>query len=155
MKQIYAITMSTGSYDDYNREIVLVTDDLEKGTSYVNEKNTTFEALEKKVSAFYQNEMVQWNQDNPRPEPAGFNLHPIPKWRGDQTITQEMRDERQATILQNELITKKANEPITQWSENHREFVNNWFKNHLTPEELVMREHNNENRWEIEPVEWL
>jgi hypothetical protein len=155
MKQMYAITLSTGSYDDYNREIVFVTDDFEKGTSYVNEKNTIFETLEKKLSEFYKQDMVQWNHNNPRPERGGFNLHPIPKWKGNEVITQQMRDERESLVQQNNLITQKANEPLEKWSQDHMAFVKDWLKTNLNKEETEMNEHNNENRWDIEPVKWL
>ena len=93
---MYTITMSTGSYDDYNREVLFVTDDFEKGNFYVNEKNTIFQSMEKKISQFYVTEFVQWKNNNSCTPVGVFNLHTVPKRKGDEIITKEMRDERKA-----------------------------------------------------------
>ena len=155
MKQMYAITMSTGFYDDYNREVIFVTDDFEKGTSYVNENNTIFQSLEKKMSDFYSTELVQWKKDNPRPELGGFNLHHVPKWKGDEVITKEMRDERKALNEKNNLIIQKANDPKNKWHQNYITFVEDWLKTNLKEDQYEMNKTRNDNQWSIDPVKWL
>lgn len=57
-KQIYVITMATGSYDSFEERFIAVTDDFNKGESYVNKMNSNYQSMEKKVQAFYKNDYV-------------------------------------------------------------------------------------------------
>ena len=65
-KQMYVITMETGSYDDYGVRVVAVTDDFAKGKAYVDNKNQVFQSMDKKVRSFYQKEYAVFARNNPK-----------------------------------------------------------------------------------------
>lgn len=153
--QMYVITMATGSYDDYSVGVVSITDDFAKGEAYVNKKNQVYQSMNSKVKAFYSNEHVQWHKTNPQPDTTAKELIPIPKWKGDQKITQEMRDQRKALELKNSEITRKAHEPFLKWSQDYNQFFEDWAKASLTEDELEIYKIRDENHWYIEEVNWL
>lgn len=152
---MYVITMSTGTYDDYSVSVVAITDDEVKGQSYVNKMNQTYQSMDKKVKAFYQNEYVEWINNHRRPDGVAKNLITIPKWKSNEKITQEMRNERKVLELKNSEIARKAHEPVLQWHKDLQQFTEDWAKVHLTEEELDIFKHRDDNHWEIEPVNWL
>lgn len=154
-KQMYVITMETGSYDSYSVSVMAVTDDFAKGEAYVNKMNQNFSSMDQKVKAFYQNEYVQWQRTNPRPDTMVKGLIEIPKWKGNQKITKEMREQRKALELKNSEIVRKAHEPLLQWSKDFNQYCENWAKTHLTQKEFEVYLIRDENHWSIEESKWL
>jgi hypothetical protein len=154
-KKMYVITMSTGSYDSYSQSLVAVTDDFEKGSAYVNKMNTTYESVKNKMDVFYKDVYPVWNVENPRPQRMDFTPVPVPKWKGNEKITQAMRDERKAIEEANRLLAQKANEPWLLWGKMHKEFIEQWVKDNMTDEEQEIQQHMDDNCWEIEETPWL
>lgn len=154
-KQMYVITMATGSYDSFQERVIAVTDDFNKGESYVNKMNANYQSMEQKVQAFYQNEYVDWNNRNPRPNPKAVDLIKIPKWKGDQKITKEMRNERKILEDKNSEISRKSYEPVLQWSKDLNKFCEDWARANLTQDEFEIYLVRDENHWSIEEAKWL
>lgn len=152
---MYVITMSTGTYDDYTVNVVAVTDDLAKGQSYVDKQNQTYQSMDKKVSAFYKNEYVAWINSHRRPDGIAHGLIAIPKWKGNEKITEDMRAQRKALELKNAEIARKAHEPVVQWHKDLQQFTEDWAKAHLTEEEMEIFKIRDDNHWDIEPATWL
>lgn len=125
----YVITLATGSYDSYNVRTLFVTNDFEKGQSYVNKKNLAYKSLSEKLTSFYANEYKQWIRDNPRPPLGDYDLIPIPKWASGVKVTKEMRQEREAINLINKERAKKSMEGMTLWLNEHKNFINFEAKN--------------------------
>ena len=108
-----------------------------------------------KVKSFYQKEYVTWQSNNPRPNTIAKGLITIPKWKGNEKITPEMRLERKNLELKNHEISKKAHEPFLKWSKDLNNFTEQWLKNHLTEDEYEIYKIYDENHWSIEEVDWL
>ena len=125
-KQMYVITMSTGTYDDYTVNVVAVTDDVIKGEAYVNKNNQTYQSMDKKVKAFYQNEYVDWINNHRRPDGVAKGLITIPKWKSHEKVTEEMREQRRILELKNSEIARKAHEPVAQWHKDLQQFTEDW-----------------------------
>lgn len=153
-KQMYVITMATGSYDSYSVGVVAITDDFNKGEAYVNKMNQTFQSMEKKLPEMYKLER-DWQVSNPRPNIIAKGLIEIPKWKGDQKITQEMRNQRNELVLKNQEIARKAQEPMQEWYKKFTQFREDWIKANLTEDEQEIFKNNDENHWYIEEVNWL
>lgn len=154
-EKMYVINMKTGSHEEYNVEVIFITNDLEKGTAYVNNKNDIYASLRQKEDSFYQNEHKQWLELNPRANIAEHQLINIPKWQSNIKVTKEMRDERKSIELKNNKIIQKANEPVREWYKNYQAFIHNWWQDNLTVDELKMFRCMNQNYWEIQEVKWL
>jgi hypothetical protein len=154
-KKMYVITMGSGSYDDYNLQVLFVTDDFDKGSDYVNNKNENYQSLHGKMEAFYMNEYKQWQLANPRPAIGDFVLKPIPKWKSKEKITKDMRVERDNLLALNKEIARKAQQPMHEWMASLNTFITEWRKTHLTSEELEMANVLNESVWYIEEAQWL
>lgn len=152
-KQMYVISMATGSYDSYSVGVVAITDDFNKGEAYVNKMNQTFKSMEKNLPEMYNLER-DWQSSNPRPNIIA-GLIEIPKWKGDQKITQEMRNQRNELVLKNQEIARKAQEPMQEWIKNLIQFREDWVKANLNEDEQEIYKNNNENNWYIENVNWL
>ena len=160
MKQMYVITRSQGSYEDFSMSVVAVTDDMEKGQAYVNRMNAILATLNVKVSAFQANELKEWHVFHPRPEHrVTTGLKSIPKWRGDQPVTQAMREQRRELQDYNAKLAEKAAEPVRAWANELKAFEDSWFAQHLTEDEkkltAQMGRYPDVNGWEIEAVSWL
>ena len=153
--QMYVITMATGSYDSYSVSVVSVTDDLAKGEAYVNKMNQSFQSLDKKVKTYFSVQEREWQNSHPRPNPVPIGLIAIPKWKGDQKITQEMRNQRKELELKNQEISRKSQEPLKKWYQELMKFREDWANTQLDETEKEIYKHYDENHWYIEEVNWL
>lgn len=151
-KQMYVITMSAGQYEDSYTNVMFVTDDFEKGEAYVNKKNSIYQSCKEKVDSFSKNEFKAWFMANPRPEIVQPVLLPVPKWKGNEKITPEMRANRKRIQDENDATVAKVREPLLQWGKKQQEFTSEWLKNNLTEEEAEIYTKMDDNLWEIEAV---
>lgn len=154
-KQMYVITMSAGSYDSYYENVVAITDDFVKGQSYVNKMNEVFQSMEAKVKDVFALAERDWQNLNPRPGFISKGLVDIPKWKGNEKITQEMRNERKKLELQNQAMARQAQEPLQEWFKQLTAFREDWTKEHLTEEEQEVFKNRDDNHWSIEETKWL
>jgi len=154
-KQMYVITMDQGQYEDAFTTVLFVTDDFEKGEAYVNKKNSVYQSCNAKAESFHKNDLREWFLANPRPDIQQPELLPVPKWKGNEKITPEMRAERKRIQNENDAIIVQAREPMEQWSNEQQKFTSEWLKNHLTEEEYEIYFKMNDNCWSIESVAWL
>lgn len=154
MKQIYAITVGGGQYDEEWERVEFVTEDEEKGKAYI----TNMEALKARVAAAittvdeYQ---ANWQAEHPRPAMLKYDPVLIPKWPPGTKITQEMRDERtQLEYLQQEGYAA-AHKPLSDWSTAYCA-VREAHKATL-PEDVVkgMEYISDDTYWTIDAVDWL
>lgn len=154
-KQMYVITMETGSYDSFSVGVVAVTEDLIQGETYVNKKNALFESMEEKINNIYQKCVNNWRNNNPKPDFKRGEVLSIPKWKGDQKITQEMREQRKILDLKNQEIQNELRKPLQEWLKNIKQFEEDWTKANLSEDEQEVFKIRNENRWYIEEVNYL
>jgi Neuraminidase (sialidase) len=154
-KQMYVITMDQGQYEDAFTTVLFVTDDFQKGEAYVNKQNSVYQSCKEKAESFHKNDLKEWFLANPRPNIQPPNLLPVPKWKGNEKITSEMRANRKHIQTKNEEIIAQANASMVQWVKEQQKFTSEWLKNHLTEEEYEMYSKLNDNCWNIEPVAWL
>jgi hypothetical protein len=75
MKQMYIITLSTGSYTTYNTQFLFVTDNFEDGSSYVQKMNSLFQSMEDKLKFWQENDYKNWLSKNPRKNPDFIKKH--------------------------------------------------------------------------------
>ena len=127
-KQMYVITMSTGSYDSYSSSVVAVTDDWKKGCAYVQKMNDTYNSVKEKVEKFYKNEYVHWQEKNPHP---------------------------QLKVSRAKKADVDWAENYSNWTKSHKEFLDNSFESLFTKEEMEIYKIYDKNFWEIEEVKNL
>ncbi len=152
---MYVITMDAGQYEDSYTNVLFVTDDFEKGSAYVNKKNSIYQSCQEKSDLFQKDIIKQWFVENPRPEVVTPDLLPVPKWKSNEKITSEMRAERRNIQKENDAMISKAREPLVQWAKDQQKFTSEWLKNNLTDEESEVYFNMDYNCWNIEPVAWL
>lgn len=154
-KQMYVITMATGSYDSYSVGVVAVTEDFVKGETYVNKKNADYQSMEKKLKTVFDLAMRDWEIIHPRPAVSEKNLIKVPKWNSAQKITIEMRKEREEIEVKNQEIHRQSYEPLQKWSKEFFQQRENWVQTHLNEDEQEVYKIRDHNYWEIEEVNWL
>jgi hypothetical protein len=158
-KQLYVINMSQGSYDSLSVSSVAVTDNLDKAQQYVEQLNATCQSMKKKVSAFFNHELMQWQRDNPRPDIKVRGLQAVPSWPAKKKVTPEMIEKRQLIIHGNMALSRDAHKAIKdmllKWGQDYQDFCEQWYQQNLSPEELKLVHHDHDSHWYVEEVKWL
>lgn len=139
-KQLYAITVDVGAYEDSYTSILFVTDDFEKGSAYVNKNNEVYQSGQAKVKLFHANDYKHWLLDNPYPS------HDLEYSRVDPKRNRMREKQEQHNIQQEQML----------WLAKSQEFLNQWLKDHLTQDEYEMYfEKWDCPGWSIDPVKWF
>ena len=152
--KIYAITVETGSYEDFNVIVESVTYDFDAGSFYVNKMNSCAQSLLKKTRLAYEAVSV-WTKDNPQPTYQEVSPNPPRTFKADEIITDAMRQALQEVKSKNQLIINCNKEQHRLWKEVYAQYQVQWFEDNLTPEELDMKKYNNDNFWSIDEVKWF
>lgn len=152
--KIYVITVETGSYDDFNVKVESVTHDFAAGSAYVEKMNACAQSLVKKTRLCYE-AISLWAKNNPQPKYQEILPNPPRTFRGDEIVTDKMRQARQQVELKNQLIIKGNKEQHGLWQQAYAQYQNQWFENNLTPEELEMKKYHDDNYWNIDEVKWF
>ena len=152
--KVYAITVETGSYEDFNVKVESVTSDFEAGFFYVNKMNSCAQSLLKKTRLAYEAASV-WTKNNPQPTYKEVLPNPPRTFKADEIITDAMRQARREVELKNQLIINYNKEQHRLWQEIYAQYQAQWFEDNLTPEELDMKKYNNDNFWSIDEVKWF
>jgi hypothetical protein len=154
MKQMFAIIASGGSYEDAWDRAEFVTDDEDKGRAYCEKMNALSDAVK---SANLQ--VAKWTQhyliDHPRPAALPFTEVTVPKWKGSDKITPEMRAERKRIQDTNDSMRKAAYKPIMD--HNQTMYEAGLAYKATFPEDVRLGMDNGfyDTSWEIEPINWL
>jgi len=148
-KQLYVINMSQGSYDSLSVSSVAVTDNLDKAQQYVEQLNAICQSMKKKVSAFFNHELMQWQRDNPRPDIKVRGLQAVPSWPAKKKVTPEMIEKRQLIIHGNMALSRDAHKAIKdmllKWGQDYQDFCEQWYQQNLSPEELKLVHHDHDS----------
>ncbi len=154
-KQLYKIRQFGGSYDDSWESVDYVTDDFEKGTAYVNNKNSFAQVMmeaEQKCSEY----LALWQQENPRPNVRDLKQVKIPSFPNKVKPTKEMLEERENLKKKNKEDYEDAYRELKEWGESRIKAQNN-FQSQFS-EEIQKGFHDFsyiDVTWVIEPVAWL
>ena len=156
-KKMYVITKDQGAYEDHSSIVIAVTDDFEKGETYVNKWNDAYKSLSEKLDSFHKKEHKEWQLENPCPPyiaPEG--LLPIPKLQSHEKVTEEMRENRQRIRLHNDELEKERREIVNEWNRDLDKFSANWFDENLTDIEKELKALDEHHLcWYIEETKWL
>jgi hypothetical protein len=153
-KPMFAIIASGGQYDDAWSRAEFVTDDEDKGRAYCEKMNALSEAVK---SANIQ--LAKWQQhyliDHPRVAPLSYTEVPVPKWKGSDKVTPEMRAERKRIQDINDSARQAANKPMMDHTQAMYE-AQLAYKATL-PDDIQygMLTGYHDTFWEIEPINWL
>jgi hypothetical protein len=154
MKQMYVITAHGGSYDDAWERAEFVTDDFDKGTAYIEKMNALADQVR---NAFVQ--YGKWTNhylvDHPRVGPLPYTEIPVPKWKGSDKITPEMRAERKRIEQENNDRRQAANKPMSDHTA--ALYAAQIAYKATLPEDIQrgMLQGYDDTSWEIEPINWL
>ena len=154
-KPMFVIVASGGSYDDAWSRAEFVTDDEDKGKAYCEKMN----ALAASVTDA-QMQVGKWQQhyllDNPRPNIKSPTLLNIPKWKGSDKVTAEMRAERKRLTEENNARTAVSIKPSADHAQTMYQAMLAYKAATFSPEVLEGMDKNyNDAHWEIEPIAWL
>lgn len=151
---MFAIIASGGHYDDAWNRAEFVTDDEDKGRAYCEKMNALSEAVQSANVQF-----AKWNQhyliDHPRVDQLPWKEVPVPKWKGSDKVTPEMRAERKRIQDLNNAALQAANKPMLDHTQTMVD-AQIAYKAAL-PEDIRLGMENSyhDTFWEIEPIAWL
>ena len=101
----------------------------------------------------------KWQQhyliDHPRIGPTPVKLLDVPKWKGSDKITKEMRDERKRIEAENNVLRQAANKPMLDHSA--AMYTAQLAYKATFPEDVQngMDKGFYDTYWDIEPINWL
>ena len=153
-KPMFAIVASGGSYDDAWSRAEFVTDDEDKGRAYCEKMNALAEAVRSANIQF-----AKWQQhyliDHPRVPQLSWTELKVPKWKGSDKVTPEMRAERKRIQDLNNAAMQAANKPMIDHTQAMYE-AGLAYKATL-PEDIQLGMQNvyGDTSWYIEPINWL
>ena len=151
MTQMYVIVASGGSYDDAWSKAEFVTSDEKLGQYYVDRMNAFRDEVEAARDTLNK-WATQYRKDNPRPSTESGTLYAIPKWTGNQKITQEMRNERKRLEDLNREIRAKAMEPYNMWAAAWMSAQIEFKSTFSTEIQEGLEKNYDDTYWEIEPI---
>ena len=154
MKPMFAIIASGGSYDDAWSRAEFVTDDEDKGRAYCEKMNALTEAIKAaniQISKWQQHYLI----DHPRVAPLPYTEVPVPKWKGGDKVTPEMRAERKRIQEINQAASQASMKPVMDHS--HAMYEAQLVYVATFPEDVQVGMQNvyGDVSWEIEPINWL
>lgn len=153
-KPMFAIVASGGSYDDAWSRAEFVTDDEDKGRAYCEKMNAITEQVK---SA--QIQLGNWQQhyliDHPRPAMFSWAEKVVPKWKGSDKVTPEMRAERKRIQDINQAASQAAMKPVTDHNQAMYEARLAYQATFPAEVQEGLERFAYNTFWEIEPINWL
>ena len=153
-KPMFAIVASGGSYDDAWSRAEFVTDDEDKGRAYCEKMNAITEQVK---SA--QIQINNWQQhyliDHPRPAPLGWTEKSVPKWKGSDKVTPEMRAERKRISDINQAASVASMKPVMDHNQALFEAQEEYKETFPADVRDGLNSYTYDTFWEIEPINWL
>ena len=154
MKPMFAIIASSGSYDDAWSRAEFVTDDEDKGRAYCEKMNAVTEAV-KSANIQFSKWQQQYLIDHPRPAPLAFSLLEVPKWKGSDKITPEMRAERKRLNGINDANRIAAYKPLMEHNQIMYDACEAYKATFPAEVQDGLNDYSYDTFWEIEPINWL
>ena len=154
MKQMFVITASGGQYDDAWERAEFVTDDEDKGKEYCEKMNALAESV-RSADVQLANWQEHYMKQNPRVGPTPYTVMDVPKWKGGEKITQEMRDERKRIERINETNHQASTKPMFEYTQTlyaAREAYKSTLPGDI---QRGMENRYHDTFWEINPINWL
>lgn len=148
-QKMFVVGMWTGQYEDATCEVVGYADDRIKAQNYVDKMTAIYESMDKKVDSFYRNELKVWDATHTADDSSSKALVAIPIWNSWETVTDEMRQKRNADREHNRKIQDGAAQERLKVAQVRLAFINQWLREHLTDDEYAMYEKRDSNYWTI------
>ena len=153
-KPMFAIVASGGSYDDAWIRAEFVTDNEDKGRAYCEKMNALTEAVKAaniQIDKWQQHYLI----DHPRPQPLSWTELAVPRWKGSDKVTHEMRVERMRIQEINQVASQASMKPVMDHHQAMYEARLAYQATFPTDVRDGLNSYTYDTFWEIEPINWL